>query len=83
MAGKTGLVFLGIGITAVVVIVLAFIIGLLVVKLLWAWVVKDLFPGAVEQGLIAGKISWWTSLKVALVIALLSIFWGRGGTHGG
>ena len=73
--------FLGIGITAVVVIVLAFIIGLLVVKFLWAWVVKDLFPGAVAQGLIADKISWWTSVKVALVIALLSIFWGRGAGH--
>ncbi len=76
MFGKTK--FLGLGIGIVAVVVLAFIVGLLVVKLLWAWVVKDLFPGAVEQGLLAEKISWWTSFKIAVIIAILSAFWGRG-----
>ena len=27
-----------------------------VIKLLWAWTIPDLFPGAVEQGLIAAEI---------------------------
>ena len=79
MSSRNILLGVGIGFTAIAVIVLAFLVGLLVVKLLWAWIVKDLFPGAVEQGLMAEKISWWTSFKVALVIALLSVFWGRGG----
>lgn len=48
-----------------------FVLALLVVKLLWAWVIPDLFPGAVDQGLIAKSISWYTALKVAIVIALL------------
>ncbi len=48
-----------------------FVVALLVVKLLWAWVVPDLFPGAVEQGLVARSISWYTALKVAIVIAIL------------
>lgn len=58
------------GIIAIVIIV--FIIALLVIKLLWGWVVPDLFPGAVSLGLIAGTISWYTAFKVAIVMALLS-----------
>lgn len=53
--------------TAVVAVVL---VTLLVVKLLWAWVVPDLFPGAVRQGLIAAEISWFTAFKVALVVGI-------------
>ena len=34
-----------------------FIIALFLVKLLWAWTIPDLFPGAVEQGLVAKEIS--------------------------
>ena len=52
---------------AVVVVVM-----LLVVKLLWAWTIPDLFPGAVEQGLIAAKISWWTAFKVAIFGTVLA-----------
>ena len=52
---------------AVVVVVM-----LLVVKLLWAWTIPDLFPGAVEQGLIAAKISWLTAFKVAIFAAVLA-----------
>ena len=52
----------------------AFVVVLLLVKVLWAWTVPDLFPGAVEQGLVAGSISWLTSGKVALFVAVLSGF---------
>jgi len=41
-------------------------------RTLWAWTVPDLFPGAVQQGLVAGSISWFTALKVALFVALLA-----------
>ena len=33
------------------------VIVLLLVKLLWAWTIPDLFPGAVSQGLVAESIS--------------------------
>jgi hypothetical protein len=65
--------------------VLALVIGALfiarlLVKLLWAWTIPDLFPGAVEQGLIAQSISWFTAFKVAIFIAVLS---GRAGLRRG
>jgi hypothetical protein len=50
----------------------AFIIVLLLIKLLWAWTIPDLCPGAVEQGLVSATISWFTAAKVALFIAVLS-----------
>jgi hypothetical protein len=50
----------------------AFVLVLLLVKLLWAWTVPDLFPGAVEQGLVAASISWLTALKIAIVVAVLA-----------
>ena len=53
-----------------------FMIGLLLVKLFWIWIIPDLFPGAVAQGLIAESISWLTAFKLAL---LLSILAGAGG----
>ena len=43
-----------------------------VIKLLWAWTVPDLFPGAVEQGLVAAQISWLTSFKLALFVGLIN-----------
>ena len=48
------------------------VIVLLLVKLLWAWTIPDLFPGAVEQGLIAGSISWYTAFKIAVFVAVLA-----------
>jgi len=52
----------------------AFVVVLLLVKALWAWTVPDLFPGAVQQGLVAGSISWLTAVKIALFVAVLSGF---------
>ena len=50
----------------------AFVVVLFLLKLLWAWTVPDLFPGAVQQGLVAREISWLTAAKIALVVAVLS-----------
>ena len=41
------------------------------IKFMWAWVMPDLFPGAVESGLIASEISWFTAFKLALFVAFL------------
>ena len=48
-----------------------FILALFLIKVVWAWTVPDLFPGAVEQGLIAGSLSWFTAFKLAIFVALL------------
>jgi len=52
------------------------VVVLLLVKLLWAWTIPDLFPGAVQQGLVAGSIGWLTSLKVAIFAAILAALAG-------
>jgi len=49
---------------------------LLLVKFLWAWTIPDLLPGAVDKGLVAATISWYTALKVAILVAVLGGFSG-------
>ena len=56
----------------VVIVCIVFAVGLLLLKALWAWTVPDLFPGAVQQGLVAGSITWGTAAKLALFFAILS-----------
>ena len=58
-----GLIALFIGVVAV---------SFLIIKLLWSWTIPDLFPGAVEQGLVAAEISWLTSFKLALFFGVLT-----------
>jgi len=66
------------GVLAIVAVV--FVVALLLIKLMWAWTVPDLFPGAVEKGLVAANISWLAALKVAIFVALLAGITGiRGG----
>lgn len=62
------------GILAIIIGV--FVVVLLLVKFLWAWTIPDLFPGAVNQGLVARNISWYTALKVAIFV---SVFAGLAG----
>ncbi len=47
-----------------------FLLALFVIKLLWAWTIPDLFPGAVDQGFVAGSISWFTAFKLAIFVAV-------------
>ena len=54
------------------IIALVFLVALFLIKVLWAWTIPDLFPGAVEQGLVARDISWFTALKVAIFVAVLA-----------
>ena len=69
---------LGIIMAGITVACVAFVVMLLLIKAFWAWTVPDLFPGAVEQGLVARSISWLTAGKIAIVIAVLS---GIAGGH--
>ncbi len=68
MKDSWGLVFMGV----VILIIVIFVVALFLVKLLWDWTIPDLFPGAVEQGLVAGTISWFTAFKVAIFMAVLA-----------
>ncbi len=60
-------------IPGIIALVVGFIaIAFFIIKLLWAWTIPELFPGAVEQGLVASEISWFTSFKLALFFGILS-----------
>lgn len=52
-----------------------FVISLVVFKFVWAWVIPDLFPGAVEQGLISADLSWLATLKLAVLVGAISGFY--------
>ena len=49
-----------------------FVLMLLMIKGLWAWTVPDLFPEAVQQGLVARDITWFAAFKVAIFVAVLA-----------
>jgi hypothetical protein len=56
----------------VVMILGVFMLALLLIKLVWPWTIPDLFPGAVNQGLIAREITWYTSFKLAVFVAVMA-----------
>ncbi len=61
------------GATIVLVVTgVTFVIGVILIKLLWAWTIPDLFPVAVDQGLIAGGLTWLAAMKAAVLVAILS-----------
>jgi hypothetical protein len=62
-------------VTISVAFAVTFVISLIVFKFVWAWVIPDLFPGAVEQGLISGDLSWLATLKLAVMVGALSGFY--------
>jgi uncharacterized membrane protein len=63
------------GVAILVSVIVTFIIAIVLFKFVWAWVVPDLFPGAVEQGLVAADLTWLASLKLAVLVAVLSGFY--------
>lgn len=53
-----------------------FVVSLLVFRFVWGWVMPDVLPGAVDQGLVAESLGWSTSAKLALPIAILGGMFG-------
>ena len=51
-------------------------LGPLIIKWLWVWTVPDILPGAVEKGLVAGTITWWTAFKLAVFVAFIAAVTG-------
>ena len=61
------------GIPSMALIVVGFfVLGILMIKLIWMWTIPDLFPGAVDQGLVADRISWFVALKLSILVAVLA-----------
>ena len=69
---KTTIAFFSVA--GIAMVFLVFIAVLFMIRFMWGWVIPDLFPGAVTQGLVASAIGWGTSIKIALVVAVLSGF---------
>jgi hypothetical protein len=63
-----------VGITVLVQVAVMFVIALVVFKVVWAWVVPDLFPGAVSQGLIIEDLTWLAVVKLAVLVGVLGGF---------
>jgi len=63
------------GVSILVSVAVTFVISMVVFKFVWAWVVPDLFPGAVTQGLISADLTWFAALKLAVLVAVLSGFY--------
>jgi hypothetical protein len=64
-----------VGTAVLVAVAVTFVISVIVFKFVWAWVVPDLFPGAVAQGLISADLTWLATLKLAVLVAVLSGFY--------
>lgn len=56
---------------------LTLVLMLFLVKVLWAWTIPDILPGAVAQGLVAKELSWYTAFKLSVFVAVLA-----GGMYG-
>ena len=63
------------GVAILVSVVVTFVIAIVLFKFVWAWVIPDLFPGAVAEGLIAADLTWVASLKLAVLVAVLGGFY--------
>ena len=51
--------------------IFAFIALVFIFKILWGLTIPDLFPGAVEQGLVADTLTRWTAIKISLFVTLI------------
>lgn len=50
---------------------LVILLGLFIIKFVWSWVIPDLFPGAVEQGLIVRELSWYMAFKLSVFVGAM------------
>ena len=67
-------------ITILIQAAIVFGITLLVLKFVWAWMVPDLFPGAVAEGLISADLTWKTAVKFAAIMVVIN---GANGSYNG
>jgi uncharacterized membrane protein len=60
------------GTAILIAVAVTFVISVILFKFVWAWVVPDLFPGAVAQGLISADLTWLATLKLAVLVGALN-----------
>jgi hypothetical protein len=63
-----------VGITVLIQVAVMFVIALVLFKVVWAWVVPDMFPEAVSQGLISEDLTWLAAVKLAVLVGMLGGF---------
>ena len=51
-----------------------FAIAACLLKLAWAWVMPELFPGAVAQGMLVASLSWSAAFKLTVFMMVLAVF---------
>lgn len=56
-------------------LLLGVVIFAVVIKYLWSYFVVRLFPGSVEQNLIAKEISWKDSIILGIIFIIISQSW--------
>lgn len=61
-----------VGIIILTTVAVIFAILVVALRFVWAWVVPDLFSGAVDQGLISADLSWLAVVKLTVLVGLLS-----------
>ena len=59
-----GLILLAVAVVAV---------GLFIVRLVWAWVVPDIFAGAVDAGLVVSSLTWIQAAKIGILVSVLGL----------
>lgn len=57
-----------------VIVIVAFLVTGLVVEAAWAWIIPDIFRGAVEQGIIPMYLEYGQALKLGFVIWFMGVF---------
>jgi hypothetical protein len=62
-------------ISTLIALAIFFVVSLVVFRFVWGWVVPDLFPGSVSEGLIVEDLTWATAFKLAVLVAVLSGFY--------
>lgn len=56
----------------VIIILIFFVIGIFVIKFLWAMTIPEIFPRAVEEGYIVKNIRWFSALKLSVLFSLIA-----------
>ena len=62
--------------TALMLILMSFLL-----KLFWAWIVPELLPGVVAQGLIVPALTWSLAFKLVLFGLVFIPFFSRKNTY--
>ena len=66
---------------ALALLVVLFLAAVVIVKIGWPWVIPDLFPGAVAQGLVVARLTWSQAIKLAIVLSAVGAIFFRGSSN--